>query len=122
MMASASRVWVPWNGSSPPSAMPVQNGELGHAHELNTTSTHLNPFFFALSNPEQVRGRKALVLEPQFVAPLGLVVDALTLKEHGVEMCVLCDIIFVLFCRAGPFFCSFCAHCHAFMASTLDPA
>lgn len=34
----------------------------------------------------QVRGRKALVLEGDFASPLGLIVDAVTLKEHGVEM------------------------------------
>ncbi|KAL4518222.1 hypothetical protein Ndes2526A_g01333 [Nannochloris sp. 'desiccata'] len=39
---------------------------------------------------DTVRGKKALVLEPHFVQPLGFIVDALTLKEHGVEMfCVL---------------------------------
>ena len=36
--------------------------------------------------PLQIRGKKALVLEPEFVQPLGLIADALTLKEHGVEM------------------------------------
>lgn len=36
----------------------------------------------------QVRGRKALVLEADFAAPLGLIAEALSLKEHGVEMCV----------------------------------
>ena len=34
---------------------------------------------------DAIRGRKALVLEGGFAAPLGLVADALTLKEHGVE-------------------------------------
>ena len=35
---------------------------------------------------DSVRGRKALVLEAGFAAPLGLIADALTLKEHGVEV------------------------------------
>lgn len=35
---------------------------------------------------DTIRGRKALVLEAPFAAPLGLVADALTLKEHGVEV------------------------------------
>jgi hypothetical protein len=35
---------------------------------------------------DSVRGRKALVLEACFAAPLGLIADALTLKEHGVEV------------------------------------
>ena len=39
-----------------------------------------------LSTPAQVRGRKALVIEAEFASPLGLVAEALTLKEHGVEM------------------------------------
>ncbi|KAI3426123.1 hypothetical protein D9Q98_008502 [Chlorella vulgaris] len=39
---------------------------------------------------DSVRGRKALVLEACFAAPLGLIADALTLKEHGVEVfCLL---------------------------------
>ncbi|KAL4448622.1 hypothetical protein ABPG75_005841 [Micractinium tetrahymenae] len=39
---------------------------------------------------DAIRGRKALVLEAPFAAPLGLVADALTLKEHGVEVfCLL---------------------------------
>ncbi|EFN56300.1 hypothetical protein CHLNCDRAFT_144693 [Chlorella variabilis] len=39
---------------------------------------------------DSVRGRKALVLEAGFEAPLGLIADALTLKEHGVEVfCLL---------------------------------
>ncbi|PSC67512.1 vacuolar -sorting-associated 33-like protein [Micractinium conductrix] len=39
---------------------------------------------------DAIRGRKALVLEPHWAAPLGLVADALTLKEHGVEaFCLL---------------------------------
>lgn len=37
---------------------------------------------------DSIRGRKALVLEAAFASPLGLVADALTLKEHGVEVCV----------------------------------
>ncbi len=35
---------------------------------------------------DAIRGRKALVLEAAFASPLGLVADALTLKEHGVEV------------------------------------
>jgi hypothetical protein len=35
---------------------------------------------------DSIRGRKALVLEAGFAAPLGLIADALTLKEHGVEV------------------------------------
>lgn len=45
---------------------------------------------WALTHPPgtpQVRGRKALVLEPEFAGPLGLVVEASALREHGVEMC-----------------------------------
>jgi hypothetical protein len=38
---------------------------------------------------DSVRGRKALVLEAGFAAPLGLIADALTLKEHGVEVWVV---------------------------------
>ncbi|KAL4424634.1 hypothetical protein ABPG77_002252 [Micractinium sp. CCAP 211/92] len=39
---------------------------------------------------DAIRGRKALVLEAAFASPLGLVADALTLKEHGVEVfCLL---------------------------------
>lgn len=39
---------------------------------------------------DTIRGRKALVLEASFASPLGLVADALTLKEHGVEVfCLL---------------------------------
>ena len=33
-----------------------------------------------------VRGRKGLVLEAEFASPLSLVAEALTLKEHGVEV------------------------------------
>lgn len=42
-----------------------------------------------LDTLDAIRGRKALVLEGGFAAPLGLVADALTLKEHGVEVCVV---------------------------------
>ena len=37
---------------------------------------------------DAVRGRKALVMEAGFAAPLGLLADALTLREHGVEVWV----------------------------------
>lgn len=39
-----------------------------------------------LEQLDAIRGRKALVLEASFAAPLGLVADALALKEHGVEV------------------------------------
>ena len=35
---------------------------------------------------DSVRGRKGLVLESEFASPLSLVAEALTLKEHGVEV------------------------------------
>ncbi|PRW45043.1 vacuolar -sorting-associated 33-like protein [Chlorella sorokiniana] len=40
---------------------------------------------------DSIRGRKALVLEAPFAAPLGLIADALTLKEHGVEVFCLVE-------------------------------
>ena len=36
----------------------------------------------------QIRGSKALVLESFFIQPLGLVADAATLKDHGIDMYV----------------------------------
>lgn len=44
----------------------------------------LAPLFLVLN--VQVRGRKALVLESNFAAPLSLLVEASTLREHGVEL------------------------------------
>eukprot|EP00887_Chlorella_sp_A99_P004182 scaffold23.g4182.t1 len=40
---------------------------------------------------DSVRGRKVLVLESEFASPLGLVAEALTLKEHGVEIFSVLD-------------------------------
>lgn len=34
---------------------------------------------------DSIRGKKALVLDPQFTGPLGLIAGVSMLKEHGVE-------------------------------------
>jgi len=50
----------------------------------------------------QIRGSKALVLESFFIQPLGLVADAATLKDHGIDMYVylrLPDFALIIRCR-----------------------